>query len=874
MKVIKRSILIIIILLVLSFNVLALSFLPYKTSLNLNLSRNKVSPNQNFDGFLNISFKELVPSDSKLKFFINNKNDGNSSFSIEWLFRNIKNKDIIPENYKKRGNNVNTDSFTFNSKGSKIKDGIDLTSTTVNNIGEITEFDLTFTGSPFDGSYPTLEVDIGNDNIIDYKYQGNIITNQFDHISSDYIDGDTIDQLKGIRSQQQDTYCEKVFIDKPSKSYKISTKVKKLISGASLHASLSKDPGITDCESQKCCTLNPSSVMNTISCNINIEINDNDNYYACITVFDGNDNDLSNNYYEIAADSDKTHLAGYYNWNPSTVDYFIFVDAQKYNNKLSSMIKHDFDPIILNNYLSNCGDRCLLIPINISSDTKGQITLSNLNVKYVDAVSGPTSVSSLAQINYVPKSINYSNKDLIINLNDLINFTSPLSTGENNKIYAQINVDYNNYNFPVSSNEFSFDVIEGPKAFISYDTNTQGINEYIYFNANKSKKVRNNNLTEFNWDFGDNNLTSGLSVKHSYSNKGNYVVTLTVVDSQGLIGKDKVIIYIQESSGNVQSDIGDSFSIIKLSKEYFSGLSSQAKETIDILGLNKILSSIESNLTLKNNSIQNIIKSDQSLDQKEVKLKEIRQQVIQLKNSIPTSLSISIATFNSKINSLNDIPSDVASSNKNNLFKYQDSVFIDGEARSVTINYLDHNDNFILIRKKIKSGSGNIFEVIPSSASIKDVITPGSVRVSDNVLKFTKNEYYYTLEGNIGDALKTSTIIVPTELSEDSDINSDKQLVQNIKVSNNISIYWILGVLLLIIMLIVFFGLFFKGGLLNKNKKLFKSKKDYDSLLFFVKNALNKGIKEEKVIEALKKKNWSDQQISAIFADVHKFKKR
>jgi len=203
-------------------------------------------------------------------------------------------------------------------------------------------------------------------------------------------------------------------------------------------------------------------------------------------------------------------------------------------------------------------------------------------------------------------------------------------------------------------------------------------------------------------------------------------------------------------------------------------------------------------------------------------------------------------------------------------------VIISGEARGVNIKYNDHTENFILVKKKITQGSGVIYEVVPSGGEI-NILTTGAVKVSDNVYKFNQNEFLYTFNGDIQDALSTVTIIVPSNLPPVNEVQNNQEPVNsNIKVKQEISPYLIGGVTLVVIILIVYFALFFRGGIMNNysRKKLFKSERDYQSLVGFANDALRKGVKEERIIEALKKKGWTDQQVSVVFQQVHKLQKK
>ncbi len=58
--------------------------------------------------------------------------------------------------------------------------------------------------------------------------------------------------------------------------------------------------------------------------------------------------------------------------------------------------------------------------------------------------------------------------------------------------------------------------------------------QIITFDGSGSRASAGHNLVAFAWDFGDGTTANGVTVTHSYGQPGNYVVTLTVTDDQGL----------------------------------------------------------------------------------------------------------------------------------------------------------------------------------------------------------------------------------------------------------------------------------------------------------------------------------------------------
>lgn len=70
-------------------------------------------------------------------------------------------------------------------------------------------------------------------------------------------------------------------------------------------------------------------------------------------------------------------------------------------------------------------------------------------------------------------------------------------------------------------------------------------NYTITFDASPSSpEGYNDSITSYNWNLGDNQTATGITVTHSYSNYGNYTVTLNVTDTEGFWNTTSKIIPI------------------------------------------------------------------------------------------------------------------------------------------------------------------------------------------------------------------------------------------------------------------------------------------------------------------------------------------
>jgi PKD repeat protein len=73
-----------------------------------------------------------------------------------------------------------------------------------------------------------------------------------------------------------------------------------------------------------------------------------------------------------------------------------------------------------------------------------------------------------------------------------------------------------------------------PVASFTYSPEDPFLGEEMTFDASSSYDPDGGEITAYTWDFGDGNIASGEVVTHTYSEAGEYTVTLTVTDNDGL----------------------------------------------------------------------------------------------------------------------------------------------------------------------------------------------------------------------------------------------------------------------------------------------------------------------------------------------------
>jgi len=98
-------------------------------------------------------------------------------------------------------------------------------------------------------------------------------------------------------------------------------------------------------------------------------------------------------------------------------------------------------------------------------------------------------------------------------------------------------IDGDKDNYPLMErfeNYFAPTENEPPIASFTYSPENPVVNQTITFDASSSYDL-DGSITNYEWDFGDGNITNTTHeiIKHSYSEAGSYKVTLTVKDDKG-----------------------------------------------------------------------------------------------------------------------------------------------------------------------------------------------------------------------------------------------------------------------------------------------------------------------------------------------------
>ena len=94
-----------------------------------------------------------------------------------------------------------------------------------------------------------------------------------------------------------------------------------------------------------------------------------------------------------------------------------------------------------------------------------------------------------------------------------------------------------------------------PFASFSYSSEKPVVNQTVTFDASSSNDP-DGYITNYEWAFGDANITSTTKeiIMHSYSSTGEYMVTLRVIDNQGIHNTSMELVSVKEKSIKVLFD--------------------------------------------------------------------------------------------------------------------------------------------------------------------------------------------------------------------------------------------------------------------------------------------------------------------------------
>lgn len=719
-----------------------------------------------------------------------------------------------------------------------------------------------------------LAIDLTDDNKINWENNNALITAcGVDQTSSCYQQGSFNDWAR----LDQVPYCEKIVLSK-APAFEVNAFIR-ADNGASfetdiLKASLynNKNEKVGECNLKK-----PSETGSKEFCTINYVAKENQDYFACVSLKGGVSIPITEPAYWVQArltgeekcgifgdPSEATAFVGDYNIKAHSKKY-ASVGSLTFDQTLFNEQNQDSIVAYINDYLDeiyqgSCPNSGCVIPITFSGINQ-ELVLSNILVDYSSSSASLISTTKIIEIETTPARINSMNTTIDLSLagfsvpNNVSDYELELFIG--NELITSRNISVLQKQPPFIEQIYPKIISAGNPttftAFIDSDVNLSGIS--------------------FEWDFGDNSTiitTSTNKIQHTYNKVGSFVLKVTSKNGLielGTLNFNVLVITPIEAINATLADLNDK---LKELEDDINSLPEEYQEIviergIDIGSLKTSVKSIEDNYNFliigtntQDNDYVNLIL--------ELNLIEIPESIGPSKTAdLPLAFDVNDIILDDVVDLFNEFYISGKEDEYENaiVFWYLDNINANLKQKSYTINYDSYKEDLItefeLQINPRGSQTGTAYLIIEQDkdeiifSENYDLFDESGVTGIELDLSRTNN-IKFAIEGNIN-VFGITMYIVP-ELSvlgirESIFIPSGPGFFPRFLVGTIIALIVTLGIY-------IFLQEWYKR---NYEKYLFKNKNNLYNLLYFIKNAKTKGMKESVIVSKLRKSKWRKEQI-------------
>lgn len=561
---------------------------------NYSISKTNYGPGDNIEGWINISFED-EPVDSL--FSDNNENNatlydllkGSSGLNSDYDDYSCDFPEC-EEHYATTGTGSLEKSTTLNTEKSAIF-GISLEG----NIDSIESASFNLNSNASASCSNQIEIDMFADDDLDAinTNNGSEICNPLGYGCFDSSVSTTEYSIK----QNSNIFCQEINITR-SPSVEAGAWIKNVSGSMELKMYLYD---LNENRIGECSLPQPSNQGGEIGCSVrgtsnSIFLEKEKPYYVCVVGTGGID---AGDEYKIkgyaSADEEKCGAPASPSFD-SVAAYQIFAREKEFGDVEDFKIQGDNLAQNAEDYLvseygdMDCSSHECIIPVKIKSNINNQkITMSDLSVE-LQTNAGATEMNNIYKLEKVPAEI----------------------TSEYGKFY------FNDGNFtaPDEEGEFDFELSFGGEEIISEELNVVEVPHDIgLFPLETSTVISTDfrtsaeaagNITEYSWDFGDNNTatTTKNTVSHTYESTGNYTVKVTVTDEFGRKGSNSFRVRVKTPEERIETMLESKKEDMEDFKSKTSSYDTFKKETIEeYLGISKkeqILDGIDANYTGNN----------------------------------------------------------------------------------------------------------------------------------------------------------------------------------------------------------------------------------------------------------------------------------
>lgn len=698
-----------------------------------------------------------------------------------------------------------------------------------------------------------LKIDILNDGTYD---TGN--TNVGSQVGSTDYDGcfdDSKTIIERATFESNNPYCQRIEIPE-SPAINAGAWIEEVTAGnANLSVSFYTSEGTFLDE----CFLPKESIRSEgsmVYCQIDYLISEKKDYYVCVMSDDGDGKYRTKAYYDdefgcgFKGAPVQTEVGAYkiairpISFAPvGTIEITNELPEYDFSSLLYSYIEEEYGT--KDGYL-DCSDNCV-IPIKFSSYEDQEITLSGLELLHEKRIISGANLEDFYEIDEVGAKI--TSEEQVLKLNDLFQMPSEEDTFD--------------YSLDLSGEEIYSGEIEITDVSFSLNIRKTASGFPNEFNLTGDLS----DITEYNWDFGDNNTakTTVSSVSHVYEKEGNYTMTISMKDTEGAEFEQSFKIFVSNPKKLIEERLDDFEKRVSMFKSQLSNLDPVARSSVEeIINITKIESQL------------NYVKATLEVAETQEEYDELISIVLNL-----------------------DIPSGVfqTSTAKAPFFVSPESIDLDAIVENVggyveagnedaykdaIVFWIQNNLHVRVSTKQVLIKEGDETYAIDSVFDV--TITPreyfeseyymyvadwGSIKVSADdtialegykAIPLSSEETTIKISGE-DLSLDTLPIFIAPALSDLEIVDTS---VEEVEESNNT-----LLILVLVIIGAAGFGLLIyillqKWYKVKYEKYLFKDRTNLYNVMVYVNSAKKNGMSNEDIKKNLRKSGWSGEQIRYI----------
>ena len=843
-----------------------------------NISELRYSPGQIVDGILNVSFQDVPNSyisadiagkkfPMLLSDFLNAQSPSVAytcnPASCQSFYQESPGSASISKTYE----------MAENSKvllGLKIENG----SCENPNNADISKLVFDLTGSAADGSYPLPSIDIGNDGTIDWQYlePSNEISGK---VPPNYVitnnSMDAKDLIKGVE------YCEKIKMPLASK-FKISANVT-TDSDITLriYDSSFNDMGL-------CKAYAPAQ-----ECEINATIKNVDDYYVCVSVECENPCGTINSYSGSGNIKNGVLYSG--SSLPTNGDFPIDVYYAGYrplDKTITVVSSDDFDLIgAAREYLanaSNCNNASsCIIPLSISTTSKGNLVLNNLDLRYSCTF-------------YVPYRYfsTISESKAAINMNTTALQISVLNASSSKYGSNILTIKISDI-FSISDN---FEIAKVPE-ITSLGPIVVAAGASTNFTV-RAYSPKNNTFIAYQWDFGDgtSDSTAAPNSIHRYLQTGTFNLTVTVTDTENLAASRTFTIISTDPSASVNQTLATKKSLLAAFTSQYSSIPSWYKPLFarfDTTELGSILSKYEQDSKKASVTTSELISIQQKLDALAIPQNII--DAVKIADSVPIFSAEQISLSYLQKAGAGDYDENNAEQIKELISNWQSQLGIklSGTVKRVRTDIGEEDVATIMtIKLNPTTEIDSLYLIVnlPSSVQFSDVKFDSTTGKNLNGavgfelalsgektinLAMAGNQNINLMEVYGSPTFETLMAAIPTETKCgnnkcDAGENSQNCPSDCPPLAKGITFIAliILGAGIGVFLIWKVYATIYER---SQEMKVFKNRNDLISVTMFIVNAKVRGMPETEITEKLEKAGWNNEQIAFAFLKVEKRKK-